>query len=593
MNVRLVIAMALSLLIILASAVLNKVLNPPVAASPPSLPASIAEGEQQESHAIFPSGQETENSLQKESETTQDDLSFPVQDYPAKIIREETDLYSIRFSTVGGTVRQLNLLKQLDNGEPIPMVLDNGSGVGSFNISFGGPENPYIQETFEHKRILGKKRIIHQFSRDFVRDNQLFRLTKSYTVIPGEYIIELIVSLKTFNGQAVPLLNPDEAAYTLTYGPQIGPVFDKIDGRYEVRENVSWGPNVKNGKFRRVVHKDKSGINQTTQTLEWAAIIGKYFGVVMYPGSGNSTITWDSSPADGQEQANRLQVSKPSRRLSIIEDTFRYYIGPLDRRILSRYDAAKDNAFSLGNMNLTQVPKTGSFLRWLQAILRFCLEQFYKFIPNYGVAIILLTVLIKVILYPITRKTYHSTTQMQTVQPRIRELQERHKGDPRTLNAKIAELYKSEKINPLGGCLPLLLQLPVFIALFQVLNQYFPLRGAVFIQGWVEDLSAPEAIIQFERGISIFGASFDSIRLLPVLNFLGQVLSSHVTQKATKVQSVGSQQKFLTYGMPVFLFFLLYNVPSGLLIYWTCMNIITTGQQLFTNYMKNRKGAQK
>ena len=123
------------------------------------------------------------------------------------------------------------------------------------------------------------------------------------------------------------------------------------------------------------------------------------------------------------------------------------------------------SAFSLGNMNLTQVPKTGSFLRWLQAILRFCLEQFYKFIPNYGVAIILLTVLIKVILYPITRKTYHSTTQMQTVQPRIRELQERHKGDPRTLNAKIAELYKSEKINPLGGCLPLLLQLPVFIAL--------------------------------------------------------------------------------------------------------------------------------
>ena len=134
---------------------------------------------------------------------------------------------------------------------------------------------------------------------------------------------------------------------------------------------------------------------------------------------------------------------------------------------------------------------------------------------------------------------------------------------------------------------------PYSLRWFQVLNQYFPLRGAVFIQGWVEDLSAPEAIIQFERGISIFGASFDSIRLLPVLNFLGQVLSSHVTQKATNVQSVGSQQKFLTYGMPVFLFFLLYNVPSGLLIYWTCMNIITTGQQLFTNYMKNRKGAQK
>ena len=113
MNVRLVIAMALSILIVLASAVLNKVLNPPVPASPVSLPGGIAEGERQELRAPFSSGQETENSLQKESETTQDDLSVPVQDYPAKIIREETDLYSIRFSTVGGTVRQLNLLKQL------------------------------------------------------------------------------------------------------------------------------------------------------------------------------------------------------------------------------------------------------------------------------------------------------------------------------------------------------------------------------------------------------------------------------------------------------------------------------------------------
>ena len=108
-----------------------------------------------------------------------------------------------------------------------------------------GLKTPIYRRHLSIKGFSREKGLSINFSRDFVRDNQLFRLTKSYTIIPGEYIIELIVSLKTFNGQAVPLLNPDEAAYTLTYGPQIGPVFDKIDGRYEVRENVSWGPNVK------------------------------------------------------------------------------------------------------------------------------------------------------------------------------------------------------------------------------------------------------------------------------------------------------------------------------------------------------------
>ncbi len=518
-------------------------------------------------------------------------LELSDQDFPVQTIVEETDLYNITFSTAGAVVLDIALIQELDEGKPISMVLDGGSGVGTFNMAFGGHDADFITDVFSHKKIHHGKELIHRFSRDYIKDGQLFTLTKSYRIIPGEYMIELTVTLETSDGKAVPLLDGNEPAYTLTYGPQIGPTFEKIDGRYEIRDNVTWGPDTKTGKFKRIVHKDKSKFVQTENTVNWAAVVGKYFAVIVDPGSGNSTITWDGNPVEGQDQASLLQISKPARKQSIIEDKYKCYIGPLDRENLSRYENTEDNAFGISGMNLQKAPKTSAVLFWLEAILRWLLEFFYKLVPNYGVAIILLTILIKVVLFPFTHKSYESTSKMQAVQPKLAALKEQYKGDTQKLNAKTAELYKEEGVNPMGGCLPMLFQFPIFIALYGLLNKYFPLRGAVFIPGWITDLSAPEYIWKFANPIDLKIWTLEAIRLLPVLYLAGQLLTTKVTQAGQAGAQSGAQQKMLTLGMPIMFFFILYNMPSGLLLYWTAMNFVTIGQQLVTNYVKKRKAA--
>jgi len=527
----------------------------------------------------------------------------PNQDYPIEKIVEETDLFRITFSTVGGVALDIELLKEDDKGQPVSMVLDGDSEEGTFNLSFGNHDAEYIENVFSHERIQKGKGIIHKFSRDFLKDGQQFSLTKTYRMLPGEYIIELIITLETLNGKAVPLLDGDKSAYTLTYGPQIGPSFEKIDGRYEIRNNVAWGPNPRNGKLRRRIFREKIGFScfrrrdteeseklfQISDTVKWVAVVGKYFAVIVDPGSGDSTITWDNNPIEGQPEASRLQISKPARRQSVIEDRYRFYIGPLDKRNLNRYNSAEENAFGFSGMGLQNAPKRSALLSWLEAILKWLLELFHAIVPNYGVAIILLTFLIKALFFPLTHKSYESTSKMQAIQPKLVKLREQYKKEPQKLNAKTAELYKQEGVNPMGGCLPILLQIPIFIALYNLLNNYFPLRGSVFIPGWIDDLSAPEAIVQFSNGITFFGAEFDAIRLLPILYLGGQLLTTKVTQAGYAGSQTGSQQKILAFGMPIFFFFILYNFPSGLLLYWSMMNFITIGQQLITNYVKKRK----
>ena len=528
------------------------------------------------------------------AETSADSGTVPEmveQDYPVETIVEETDLFKITFSTAGAVVKNIELLKEEDEGNPISMVLDGGSGVGTFNLSFGNHDAPFITSPFNHKKIHQGKEIIHEFSRDFVKDGQIFTLTKSYRIIPGEYVIELIVTMETPDGKAVPLLNGNEQAYTLTYGPQIGPNFEKIDGRYEIRDNVTWGPDSKSGKLKRVTHKNKSKLIQTGDTVNWAAVVGKYFAVIVDPGSGSSTITWNGNPVEGQDQPSLLQISKPARRQSVIEDTYKFYIGPLDRKNLSRYDRAEDNAFGISGMSLGKAPKTSAVLFWLEGILRWLLEFFYNLVPNYGVAIILLTILIKLVLFPFTHKSYESTSKMQAIQPKLKELQAQYKGDSQKLNAKTAELYKEEGVNPMGGCLPMLFQFPIFIALYGLLNKFFPLRGAIFIPGWIIDLSAPEYIWKFANPIDLKIWTLEAIRLLPVLYLAGQLLTTKVTQAGQAGAQSGAQQKMLTLGMPIMFFFILYNMPSGLLLYWTVMNFVTLFQQIITNYVKKRKAA--
>jgi YidC/Oxa1 family membrane protein insertase len=176
---------------------------------------------------------------------------------------------------------------------------------------------------------------------------------------------------------------------------------------------------------------------------------------------------------------------------------------------------------------------------------------------------------------------------MQTLNPKIEELKAKYKDNPQKMQAETAALYKKEGINPMSGCLPMLIQMPIFFALYGLLNNHFELRGAEFIAGWINDLASPESIISFyPLKLPILGWS--DLRLLPFL-MLG---ATFLQQKISQNPSAGAgQMKMLMLALPLVFFFVLYEMPSGLVLYWTVQNFLSVFQQIYINYtQKKNKG---
>jgi YidC/Oxa1 family membrane protein insertase len=190
---------------------------------------------------------------------------------------------------------------------------------------------------------------------------------------------------------------------------------------------------------------------------------------------------------------------------------------------------------------------------------------------NYGWSIIILTVLLQLLVLPLTVKSFKASAAMKQLQPLVKDLQEKYKADPKRLNVEMLNLYKIHKVNPLGGCLPMLLQLPIFWALFTTLRNAFELRGAGWLL-WVKDLSAPDSLMTIS-GISL--------NVLPLIMGVGMFFQQ-------KMMSVSSDpaQKQLMYMMPVIFTFMFWNFPSGLVMYWLTNSIMTMAEQYFI--MKNQ-----
>jgi YidC/Oxa1 family membrane protein insertase len=177
---------------------------------------------------------------------------------------------------------------------------------------------------------------------------------------------------------------------------------------------------------------------------------------------------------------------------------------------------------------------------------------------------------------------------MQKLAPMLEELKKKYAGNPQKLNQETADLYKREGVNPMSGCLPMLLQIPIFFAMYGLFSNHFDLRGAAFIPGWIGDLSAPESIWSFAPH-RLPLVDWTDLRLLPILFVGTQVASSMVTQ--TPSSASGAQMKIMLYGMPIVFFFILYNVPSGLLVYWIVMNVLTAVQQWYINGNMKKKAS--
>ena len=199
-----------------------------------------------------------------------------------------------------------------------------------------------------------------------------------------------------------------------------------------------------------------------------------------------------------------------------------------------------------------------------------------------------MTILLRLIIYPLTKKSSESSLKMQEFQPRIQEIQTKYKENPQKMNEEMAKLYKETGYNPLSGCLPLLIQFPLSIAMFNLFNNYFEFRGAMFIPGWIPDLSVGDSVASLNFNIPLLG---NQIRILPVIYLVSQLFYGKMTNASAPAQNA-SQMKFMMYGMPIIFFFIFYNSPSGLLLYWTVSNILTMVQQIYINKLMQAKKAE-
>jgi len=494
----------------------------------------------------------------------------------------QNDTVKVTFDPAGGSVSSFELLKHKGKNGPVEMIQNADTGRNAFTVAFGGP-NASAENVLYHYKDSTDPNVI-EFYRQFYLAGQPgrpFTVHKKYTFKPQEYLFQLDVTIENSVNEYLPL-NFDGTAYTLKFGPQIGPAFTELDGRNEYRHFYTY----QEGK-RHSVNPGRENEKTVSERVAWAAIAGKYFTAIGVPDATDYAITFSDKQVPGINTASQMFFSRPVIKSSRNTDVYRFYIGPKINRTLARYDNANDNAFGVRNLDLEATVDSRFLLGWLENILKFILQTIYHVVPNYGIAIIILTFIVKIIMWPLTHKSYESTARMQEMNPKIQELRDKYKDNPQKMNAEMAAMYKREGVNPLGGCLPMLLQLPFFIAMFGLFNNHFDLRGAAFIQGWINDLSSPESIIHFNNfTIPILG--WTDIRLLPIIFVATQIITSKFTQTPASGGSA-SQMKMMTYMLPIVFFFILYNMPSGLLVYWIVTNVLTAGQQYYNKRLMHNR----
>lgn len=280
--------------------------------------------------------------------------------------------------------------------------------------------------------------------------------------------------------------------------------------------------------------------------------LSRSFSVVLNPTTSNPGFSLDSFSGSGKQSW---------------QQSFLLYAGPADADLLKAYGKQMENIAERG----------ANWLRWLANILAWFLNWLHGYISNYGVVLIILALVLKVILHPLTHKGMVSSMKLQKIQPQLQALQKKYKDDPKTMQLETRKLYKEAGTNPLSGCLPLLLQMPIFISLYNVLRYSLDMRNAGFML-WLQDLSEPDPYMILPVIMGVF---------MVIQSLMMQPKKADLDEVDEKQKAAQSTQKMMTWMMPIMMFFIFRNMPAGLVLYWTTFNIFSVIQQYYL--MKNYK----
>ena len=478
---------------------------------------------------------------------------------PAAEVVVDTPLYRAWFSERGGTLRKMVLKKYYQEPEQKGgnfILLDlkpTGPYSLGFNLVQAGTDLEKIVFKADKKSLdlTGRKQSDSLSFTALVGD---FVITKTYRFQPDSYAFNLEVTVKSLGGKPLEVQGEislvEEAA-------------KKQVNTYAFTGVEIW----KDGKFVEVDPGDLEDNPVETGDITWMAMNIPYFMGAVVPLTGPEGSKRSVRGALDKAGIMRGTLVEPALKLEPGRGvTYKYLVfyGPRELNILKSLGHDLQRAVDFGWFDVIAKP-----MLWV-------LNFFYSFVGNYGVAIIIITILVKLLFWPLTQKSYKSMKKMQKLQPQIAKLREKYKDDKQRLNQEIMQMYKTYKVNPMGGCLPMLVQIPVFIAFYKVLGISIELRHAPFML-WINDLSAPDRLpIGFD--IPYVGHG------LPVLTLL-MGASMFIQQKMTPTTGDPTQAKMMML-MPVVFTVMFINFPSGLVLYWLVNNLLSIGQQYWTNKRK-------
>lgn len=314
--------------------------------------------------------------------------------------------------------------------------------------------------------------------------------------------------------------------------------------------------------------------------VDWAATQTKYFAVVLIPAGGTSDGAYlegtrRHAPDNGAVEKYSIAVGMPYKGGADEVSSFQVFMGPIDYDLLKSYGIGLERIVSLG-------------WTWLirpisEYIMMPLMNGIHYLVPNWGLVIIVFSIIIKVALHPLSRSSMRSMKKMQALQPLMNEIRQKYKDEPQKMNQQIMNLYKEYGVNPAGGCLPLLLQFPILIALYSVFRATIELRQANFVW-WINDLSVPDRIVTLPFEIPFFG----------VRDISGLALLMGVTMFIQQKMSVKDpRQKTMVWMMPILMTLLFNGFPAGLNLYYFVFNILSIGQQIMINRQAGQEPLRK
>ncbi len=510
------------------------------------------------------------------------DSSFGVSVDAEKIITIETDLSRIELTNKGGKVKRVFLkkyntwyyskTKDTTYYNKTVQIVNSKSG-GDFNVIFVTKEGKLVNSsTLDFKanssnpyyRLTGKDSLAIEYK--FTnKENRVIK--KNFLFFADRYDSKVDISLE----------NMQDIVSSFRYDVVWANGLNFLEEN-SVDEATHANASVYTGEENVVVDAPNSGEKITKDVngkVDWVAVRNKYFAVFIAP---QTPISDGGAYIEGKHYKNKYgdreiysaSLKVPFKNQKFQKDSFTLYMGPIDYYLLKEYENNYESIFEFGNFLGLKI-----IIRPISEYIMLPLLRFLSgFISNYGLVIIFFTIIIKLALHPLSRSSMNAMRKMQLLQPKIAELKEKYKDNQQKVQQETMKLYSTYGINPMGGCLPMLLQMPILVALWSLFNVSIDIRQQPFVF-WITNLSSPDIIVRLPFHIPLFNVNVIS----------GLALLMGITMFIQQKMSIKDpSQKAMVYIMPVMMTVMFMSFPSGLNLYYFIFNLLSIAQQYYVTH---------